>query len=171
MKYSVFIFLLIAVACASEVKKQKQDIDWNKEKSVQLNRSLALEEEIQIKFFLESHKDWDAVSTGSGLIYAIIEKGTGEIPQIGQTADVVVDVKLLDGTACYASKPNDYESFVVDKSNVESGIQEAVKLMHVGDHAKLIIPSHLAHGLTGDMNKIPPLTVIVVDLKLIKVRS
>jgi len=171
MKTILFFFVLLSFSCSSKGKKPKQEIDWNKEKSVQLNRSLALEEEIQIKLFLESHKDWDTVSTGSGLIYAILEKGGGVKPQIGQIADVVVDVKLLDGTSCYASKPNDYESFVVDKSNVESGIQEAVKLMHEGDHAKLIIPSHLAHGLTGDMNKIPPLTVIVVDLQLIKVRS
>ena len=33
----------------------------------------------------------------------------------------------------------------------------------------MIIPSHLAHGLTGDMDKIPPLTPIVIDLYVIEI--
>ena len=56
---------------------------------------------------------------------------------------------------------------MIDKSDIESGVQEGIKKMRVGDKAKLIIPSHLAHGLTGDMEKIPPLSVIVVDIHLI----
>jgi FKBP-type peptidyl-prolyl cis-trans isomerase len=58
------------------------------------------------------------------------------------------------------------DEFIVDKSNVETGVQEAIKLMKVGDRAKLIIPAHLAHGITGDMNKIPPISTLIVDLKL-----
>jgi FKBP-type peptidyl-prolyl cis-trans isomerase len=42
--------------------------------------------------------------------------------------------------------------------------------MKMGDRAKLIIPSHLAHGLVGDLNKIPPLTTIVVDIHLIDLK-
>jgi len=42
--------------------------------------------------------------------------------------------------------------------------------LSLGDHAKLIIPSHLAHGLIGDLDKIPPLTTLVMDIHLIGVR-
>jgi FKBP-type peptidyl-prolyl cis-trans isomerase len=59
------------------------------------------------------------------------------------------------------------EEFVIDKSDIESGIQEGIKKMREGDRAKMIIPSHLAHGLVGDLDKIPPLSVIVVDIHLI----
>jgi len=52
---------------------------------------------------------------------------------------------------------------------VETGVQEGLKKMREGDKVKMIIPSHLAHGLTGDMNKIKPLTPIVVDLHLIEI--
>ena len=42
-------------------------------------------------------------------------------------------------------------------------------MMREGDKAKLIVPSHLAHGLVGDFDKIPPLTPIVVDIQLYKI--
>jgi len=37
----------------------------------------------------------------------------------------------------------------------------------VGDKAKLIIPSHLAFGLAGDMDQIPPLSPIVYDIEVL----
>jgi len=39
--------------------------------------------------------------------------------------------------------------------------------MRVGDKAKFIVPSHLGHGLSGDFEKIPPLTTLVIDLELV----
>jgi FKBP-type peptidyl-prolyl cis-trans isomerase len=39
--------------------------------------------------------------------------------------------------------------------------------MRKGEKALFILPPHLAHGLIGDMNKIPPLTTVVYDIELI----
>jgi FKBP-type peptidyl-prolyl cis-trans isomerase len=57
--------------------------------------------------------------------------------------------------------------FEIDRADIESGIHEGIKFMSVGDRAKLIIPSHLAHGLVGDLDKVPPLSTLVVDIHLI----
>lgn len=142
-------------------------INWNQEKSTEFNKELVIEEEIQIKVFLEQHKDWKIEKTGTGLQYYIYKNGDGEQAKEGMSAQVEMDVKLLDGTDCYKTAKDEFEEFVIDRSNIETGIQEGIKKMKVGDRAKLIIPSHLAHGLVGDMDKIPPLTVIVVDIHLI----
>jgi FKBP-type peptidyl-prolyl cis-trans isomerase len=107
------------------------------------------------------------IKTGSGLQYYIYEKGIGDTAVAGVIAQVETEVSLLDGTQCYKTAKDEIEEFVIDKSDIESGVQEGIKKMRVGDKAKLIIPSHLAHGLTGDMEKIPPLSVIVVDIHLI----
>ena len=40
------------------------------------------------------------------------------------------------------------------------------KLMAEGDRFMVIIPSHLAHGLVGDQDKIPPLSTLLVDVTL-----
>ncbi len=166
-KLSVFVLLLILAACGEE-KKEMPKIDWNQDKSTKFNKELAIEEEINIKLFLEHKRTWQMTKTGSGLQYYIYKNGTGERTATeGDVAQVEMNISLLDGTECYATKSDEYEEFVIDKSDIETGIQEGIKKLKVGDQAKLIIPSHLAHGLIGDMDKIPPLSTIVVDIKLI----
>jgi len=166
-KLSAIILLLIFVACGEE-KKEIPKIDWNQEKSTKFNKELAIEEEINIKLFLEQHSTWEMTKTGSGLQYYIYKNGLGErTAKVGDIAQVEMKISLLDGKECYATKSDEYEEFVIDKSDIETGIQEGIKKLKVGDQAKLIIPSHLAHGLIGDMDKIPPLSTLVVDIKLI----
>lgn len=166
MKKWMYIVPLVLLAACGEEEKPKQ-IDWDQKKSTEFNKELAIEQEMQIKFFLEQHRDWKLEKTGSGLQYYVYEKGEGDQAQPGMKAQVEMEVSLLDGTSCYKTAKDEIEEFVVDKSDIETGVQEGIKKLHVGDRAKLIIPSHLAHGLVGDMDKIPPLTVILVDIHLI----
>ena len=117
--------------------------------------------------YLEQHSNWRMVSTGSGLRYFVYQQGNGVKAEEGMTAQVETEISLLDGRQCYKTAADEMEEFVIDKSDIESGIQEGIKKMREGDRAKMIIPSHLAHGLVGDLDKIPPLSVIVVDIHLL----
>ena len=76
-------------------------------------------------------------------------------------------MQLLDGSECYRTNADEMEVFEIDHADIESGLHEGIKYMHVGDFAKLIIPSHLAHGLVGDLDKVPPMSTLVVDIHLI----
>ena len=159
------MILYLMVACDSEEKEDKP-IRWTKEQSTDLHRTLAVEEEVDIKLFLAQHGDWKMTKTGSGLQYYIYERGNGPMAQVGDIAQVEYVIRLLDGTECYKTEPDEVEEFQIDRAEIETGIQEGVKLLHKGDRVKFIIPSHLAHGLIGDMDKVPPLTPIVVDFYL-----
>jgi len=166
MRLFIYIFLVVVLfSCGTD--PQQKNIDWNQKKSTDFNRELAIQQDLQIKMYLEQHADWKMTSTGSGLRYYIYENGEGAEAVVGLTAQVETEISLLDGTQCYKTASDEMEEFVIDKSDIESGIQEGIKKMRVGDKAKMIIPSHLAHGLVGDMDKIPPLSVIVVDIHLI----
>ena len=161
------MFLILGfTACQEEPEHEKPDVNWTKEQSTNLGKSLAIQEEIDIKLFLEMHKDWNMSKTGSGLQYYIYEHGIGDSILPGNVVELEYDVTLLDGTECYKTKAGEYEELVVDRSEIETGVQEGLKLMRIGDKAKLIIPSHLGHGLLGDQDKIPPLTPLVVDLRV-----
>lgn len=160
--------LLVLFSCTTEEEKPK-DINWTKKNSIDLGKELAIQQEIDIKLFLESHGDWKMTKTGSGLQYYIYEHGkidTAYSPKTGDFARIEYIVTLLDGTECYRTEDDEYEEIVVDNSGIETGVQEGIKKMTIGDRAKLIIPSHLAHGLVGDMKKIPPLTPLVIDIYL-----
>lgn len=164
-KYSLVLILLVCAAC-TEPKKEKE-IQWTQEQSTELNKNLAIEEDLNIRMFLANRKTWKTVKTGTGLRYYIYHQGTGMQAVSGMQAEVKYKVSLLDGTQCYQTDTLETEKFEIDHSEVESGVQEGIKKMKVGDKAKMIIPSHLAHGLTGNQDKIPPLTTLIIDLELV----
>lgn len=163
--------LAIALNACQEPVKPPKEVSWTQEKSTALNKNIALEEELDIRMYLENRKSWKAQKTGSGLRYFIYEAGDGPQAESGMLAQVKFSISLLDGTLCYATDSLETETFEIDRSNIESGVQEGIKLMHVGDKAKLIVPSHLGHGLVGDLDKIPPLTPLVIDIELISLRK
>jgi FKBP-type peptidyl-prolyl cis-trans isomerase FkpA len=166
--WSISLIILL-FSCGSEEVPEKKDPNWTKDLSTDLNKELAEREKIDIKLFLDRHPDWSMKESGSGLYFYKYEDGKGLEARSGKVAQVQFDIQLLDGTKCYNTAEDEVEEFIIDHSHVETGVQEAIKLMREGDKAKMIIPSHLAHGLTGDFNKIPPLTALVIDLHLYKI--
>ena len=93
--------------------------------------------------------------------------GEGDKAREGQVATLKYKVSLMDGEEVYSSENDGPRSFMIGQDNVESGLHEAVTYLKLGDKAQIILPSHLAHGLTGDNNKIPPRSTVIYDLELI----
>lgn len=166
--FLLFIHVLIFYSCTEEPKIVEQPI-WTQEQSTSLNKRFAEEEKVKIKLFLKNRPEWKVIDTGSGLRYWIYKDEEGPLAKEGDRVDVKFEVRKLDNELIYSTEEGEFSSFKVDKSDVETGVMEGIKYMSEGDEAKLIIPSHIGHGLLGDMNKIPPLEVLVVDLKLIKI--
>jgi FKBP-type peptidyl-prolyl cis-trans isomerase len=160
--------LMVLLSCGDGGgENPKPPVKWTPEKSTTLNRELAEEEELQIRLYLAHHTELSMSRTGTGLRYFIYENGTGPKAEIGKIAQVSLVVKLMNGKMCYETKKKGMDEFEIDRSNIETGIQEAIKLMRVGDKAKLIIPLHLAHGISGDQDKIPPMSTLLVDVKFL----
>ncbi len=171
-RISYIALLFLFVGCNEpETMPHKQPIDWDARKSSTFNKGLAEKQNTDIQLFLEMRPDWKMKETGSGLRIWIYEHGEGEVPKPDEIAEIEYEITLLSGEACYKTEDDEYEEVVVDRSDLETGVQEALKLMHVGDRAKLIIPSHIGHGLLGDFDKIPPLKTLVIDLKLIGLKK
>lgn len=168
MKFQYLFLFLLIMGCSSNEEKPKE-VKWSKEKSMELNKTIAMEEKIAIKLFLAQHHDWKMTETGTGLHYFIYQKSDKDSVKVGSTVDFEYSVSKLDGTICYKTPKDEVVEIVVDHSEIETGLQEGIKKMKVGEKAKMIIPSHLAHGLTGDFNKIPPLTTIIVDIHIIAI--
>lgn len=169
----LFLICLVgfAVACDSEQRKvERYSQQQFKDSLIEVNKTLMNSEDHLIDQFLK-RKQWNVTSTGTGLRYIIYKEGKGQnLAQPGQYATIAYKVSLLNGKVCYQSKPGDYKEFLIERDNVESGLHEGVKYMKVGDKAKLIMPSHLAHGLLGDMSKIPPRAPIVYDIELLRLK-
>lgn len=159
---------LICFSCART--KEDKVVHWNKEKSIAMNKSIAQREKLNILMYLENRSSLKMNQTGSGLYYDVYKKTVGDSAKPGMVAGVQYLITFLNGDTCYYTPKNELVHFKIDKSEIESGVQEGVKHMRLGEKAIFIIPSHLAHGVTGDQNKIPPLTPIVVDIELVTLK-
>lgn len=117
--------------------------------------------------FLEKNKSNPLVfETESGLQYEIIEKGNGPTPQLGDSVMVHYTASLISEEVLESTTGRDPQPFVV--GGVIRGWNEALQMMKEGGQWMLYIPSELAYGsMTG--GKVPPNSVLVYEIKLVKV--
>jgi len=134
-----------------------------KESLVKVNRYLVNSESTDIENYISRHR-LDVVETGSGLKYQIIKQGTGVKAAEGKIATLEYKKKLITGDVVYSSEESGPLVFEIGHGGVESGLEEAILRMRMGDEAIIIIPSHLAHGLLGDRKKIPQRSTIIYEL-------
>ena len=76
-----------------------------------------------------------------------------------------------DTTLCYTSIVTGPIEFLVEMDNIESGLHEAITYMHVGDKAFIILPHYLAHGLVGNLDKIPYFSPVLYNIHLLDVQE
>lgn len=109
-------------------------------------------------------KGWDMKVTSTGLWYMVYKQGNGIKGEKGKSISLRYSLSLLNGTTCYSSDSLGLKTFRIGSGGVESGLEEAVLLLHQGDMARIIMPPHLAYGLLGDNNKIPPQSTILYEI-------
>lgn len=169
---SCFVLSLLLNACTSKVAPKKDNPKpkkaWSDGNSISYNQEINEREQLKIAAFLEHRKDYKISVTPSGLRYFIYKKGLSTEPlcKAEDVAFVSLKIQVMeDGTVCYETEEG-LDEIKIDRNDYESGLNEALKLMRKGDRAKLILPNHLAHGLAGDLGKIPPLSILLIDLSL-----
>lgn len=165
------ISILFLVSCGNDEEvdtNPQQFVDFTPEQSSEMNQDWLKDEQFLIDQFVEQ-QGWDMIETESGLRYMIYKHGdpSGMLAEPRQVAWVQFEIAPLADTVVYRSDPEQAQSFLIEMDHVENGLHEAITYMRVGDQAKIILPHHLAHGLLGDNIKIPPLTAVVYDLKLV----
>jgi FKBP-type peptidyl-prolyl cis-trans isomerase len=170
-RFITFILFCSLLSCRNDKQADKQ-IPTPEELKVPLldaNKTYVKQEADEIDQYIRQ-RNWNMISTGTGLKYMIYKQAEGEPAAAGNYARVNYKISLLNGTECYSSKKDGPKEFLIDQDHVESGLHEGIKYMKVGEKAILIIPSHLAHGLMGDENKIPPRSTVVFDIELLSLR-
>ena len=167
MNKFLIIFLLLFTACKNKkVQEEKKFPEMNyKEHLVEANKVLVKNEDDEIEALTQRYH-WSMKNTGTGLRYMIYHNGNGLKAERGKVARIKFTVNLINGNPCYSSE----KEFLIGKGGVESGVEEAILLLKVGDKAKLIIPSHLGFGLLGDQNKIPKHATLVYDIELLQLK-
>ncbi|MDR1583152.1 MAG: FKBP-type peptidyl-prolyl cis-trans isomerase [Prevotellaceae bacterium] len=157
----VVLFLLIT-ACKHSGSSDNSEIvvHIDKNKLVTINRYLVNKDLDIMRHFVE-RKSWKMSFSNYGYFYEVFDEG--ENPKITDHKQIICDcsISLLDGTVCYEIKN---KVFVVSGSDEISGLHHAVKLLGKGGKARFIFPPHLAYGIQGDFNKIPPRAILLYNI-------
>jgi FKBP-type peptidyl-prolyl cis-trans isomerase len=167
--YGALLSLLSLSSCNTDEPKTTKPPLTQKEVNnglIESHQKFLLQQEDDIKQYVARH-NYDMQRTATGIYYKIMEPGKGDKAEVGEFATVNYTISLLDGTVCYDTKQDGPKQFKIGEDEVESGVHEAVQLMHIGDKAMFIIPSNLANGLVGDKDKIPPGAVVIYNINLI----
>ena len=162
---------LLPVSCTDKPKQKPIVVNYNKLKEdiIQVNKPAVVMENDEINAYIKAH-NYAVQTTGTGLRYLFITENPKEKKvENGNRIKVNFKVSLLDGTLCYTSATKGPKQFTVGSDNVESGIHEGVQLMHLHDKAIFILPAHLAFGLIGDRDKIPPKSAVVYQVEVISI--
>lgn len=176
-EFLILAMTLIIVSCNEEKKTNKpKEPVMDKEMKEDLlvsNKEWFIQEQTDIDNYVSRHR-WDMIKSGTGIRYAIYEKAdslNNPLAVPGQIAVVNFEVRLLENDSlCYESHDAS-QWFLIEMDNVENGLHEAIQYMRKGDKAKIILPSYLAHGLTGDSDKIPPMSSVLYDIELVELTT
>jgi FKBP-type peptidyl-prolyl cis-trans isomerase FkpA len=168
---TVIIISLLLFSCGNKPKidntvqpeQYKNDLE-------KVNKTLVQKENEDIEDYIARH-EWKMKQSGTGLRYLIYYQGKGERPKPTDKVIIRFTVNLINGVECYNSDKDGLKLIELGKAEVESGLEEGILLMKVGDKAKLIIPSHLAFGLLGDENKIPKRATLIYDVELVEIKQ
>lgn len=117
------------------------------------------------KQYVDSVKAADPAvkTTASGLSYKILKEGNGKVAKAGETANVIIEGKLIDGTV-FMSSNGQVAPFPVDE--LFPGMTEALTTFPVGTRVMLYIPQELAYGQQGNQN-IQPGQTLVFDVEIV----
>ncbi|MBO7440214.1 MAG: FKBP-type peptidyl-prolyl cis-trans isomerase [Bacteroidales bacterium] len=173
MKPHTLLILLLtltfaAASCGSKVKRddesQKEYSIFN-ENLITANKYLVKEDAERTAQYIK-RRSWKMTEGDGGIKYMVCDYGKGDSITIDPKIVMDYRVELLDGTICYDSQTDGKKELTVGASEMDPGLTRTFRNLCHGDSAVLILPPHYAKGLIGDMDKIPPHSVVVYFVKI-----
>jgi peptidylprolyl isomerase len=167
----VMLLSLVATACnrsQSDANNIHHQPDLLQEQLIHANKAVVKTENQQIEDLIERY-GWNMITTGTGLRYQVVESQGGPLITRGQKVSMHYSVRLIDGTEVYSSQKQGILTFETGKGQVVAGLEEAMLQLRNHEKARVIVPSFLGHGLSGDGDQIPPKATMIYTIEIIYV--
>lgn len=118
------------------------------------------------KVFAEAKARPGAVALPSGIVYEILQPGSGDFPKPTDTVKVNYTGTLADGTQFDSSNGTPIEFSL---SGVIPGWTEGIQKVNKGGKIRLVIPAELAYGEQGQPG-IPPNSTLIFEVELLDIK-
>lgn len=114
-----------------------------------------------------AERGWTVETGGTGWRLWRVESGAGSKLQTGDGVELTAKATDLRRRTFYTYRADAPLAFRVGRDNVgEIGLHEVLLQSRRGDSLVVILPAHLAHGVAGDLAKIPPMSPVVYYLRI-----
>ncbi len=121
-------------------------------------------------FLAENKTKPGVVSLPSGLQYVVLKVGSGPKPTAASEVTVHYKGNLTNGFQ-FDSSIDRGEPITLNLSGVIPGWTEGLQLMNEGAKFRFFIPWQLGYGANGAGPDIPPYSVLIFEIELLKVGS
>ncbi len=163
----IIIFLLSVCLLACQSKNENNSLKKpGKDEMTELNRYFVQKDKERIQNYIE-RKGLHMTESPTGLWYNIEKEGTGKFLTDNDKLLMEYECYLLDGTHCYSSKDLGPKEIIIERSQLETGLNEGLRMLKRGGTAIFIIPPFLAYGLVGDGKKIPPRSILIYNVYIL----
>lgn len=135
-----------------------------KENMINANKYFASSEETEMDAYI-GRRGWEMLKLSNGTRVWEYQKGSGPQPQGDDHVKVCYSVEALNGQKVYDLVEDE---LVMGQCKDLPGLETALRTLHYGSRAKVVIPSAMAYGVVGDGDKISTRMVLVLDIQLIQ---
>ena len=155
-------FALALSACAERPAVEESSIDID---PVERQKMYLAQERAQLESYIQRHELEGIERNGYGMYELSVAQGEGAFASFGDVIIYSATVYLLDdsGVGQYT------DTVELGRSEMEIGLHESFKGMQEGEKKLVLIPSFLARGLAGDLDKVPPQSPLRYDIRLLKI--
>ena len=128
------------------------------------NKLSAAHNELQIEGYVRRNGLDSMLTDGRGIHYKVWGEALGPLPKEGIQVAIAYTAELLDGTRCDEADTIAPLEIILGKRKQTVGLEELLLHVAPGQEAIGIVPPHLAYGIAGRGNEIPPHASIVYHI-------
>ncbi len=162
---AVFCLMLLSGCTNGQSNGGVSQAEVDQQKLIESNREFLKKERAQIERFIKAN-GFEMKQTGSGLYYMFLTEPTDTNKQVKDGDRVQYDFKisLLDGTYVNGSAESGQRTLTLGKQQAEIGLHEVFLLSFTNCPMLIILPSHLAHGISQNEDDIPPRATLIYEI-------
>lgn len=165
----IIIMLGLAVITTACHRTRVIDIDTEhnakpsyKENILNANKVIAASEETQIDAYLQ-RRGLTYTKLGDGVRYQEYLQGKGAKIDYEDNVIVTYHLQLLNGTEIYNGQ---IDTLTIGRHLPNEGLDHALRQLHRGSKAYVIVPSSMGFGVRGDGDRVPSRAVLLYNLSV-----
>jgi len=172
-KIIFLVVLMIVISCDNPVPRRpvsNHSGSYMKE-SVALNKKINNLQANAIDYYIKKDSVSTYINSPDGFVYKYIHQKKDETrtPKAGDKVFFEYEISDLTDKILYAEEELGENQILIDKEDIESGLQNGLKLMKEGEEVVFIFPSYKAFGYIGDKERIGINQPLIYKVKLNKI--